>query len=248
MSNSKNYNSIVFLTTLSVYLGLVLIGAPPILAHAAMTRHFDVQNEIEVKDDLDKKPDDKELDNLNSSIEDYFKDVKSFVEDLGKLYQIEKFDTGYDEFALSQVGFTPCNVQGDPVHRAETSTKISNYWLQPAVNDASNNFENWDYLSDCFEDEKFDTRLSKSSGFKFHYDKSELTVEVSISKSSPQRAEQLTGKFNQALKIYEVGADEIIVKQIYKNTSFKSENNQVFIVTRLPRGSLDALIAQKDAQ
>lgn len=55
---NKNYNSIIFLTTLSVYLGLSLLGATPqVLAYAATTRNFDIQTEIEFKDDLDNKPD-----------------------------------------------------------------------------------------------------------------------------------------------------------------------------------------------
>jgi len=55
---NKNYNSIVFLTTLSVYLGLVLVGgAPQVFAYAATTKNFDIQHEIEVRDDLDNKPD-----------------------------------------------------------------------------------------------------------------------------------------------------------------------------------------------
>lgn len=58
MTNRKNQNSILVLATLGVYLGLVLAGATPqVLANAAMTRQFDVKDEIEVKDDLDKKPD-----------------------------------------------------------------------------------------------------------------------------------------------------------------------------------------------
>ena len=56
MTNRKNYNSILFLT---VYLGLVLVGATPqVLAHAATNSFFDLRNEIEFKDDLDRKPDD----------------------------------------------------------------------------------------------------------------------------------------------------------------------------------------------
>ena len=49
----------IFLTTLGVYLGLLLVGgqAPQVYAHAAMTRNFEIQDEIEVKDDLDRKPD-----------------------------------------------------------------------------------------------------------------------------------------------------------------------------------------------
>lgn len=57
MNAKKNNNSILFLTTLGVYLGLVLVGATPVLGHAALTRNFELQDEIEVRDDLDKKPD-----------------------------------------------------------------------------------------------------------------------------------------------------------------------------------------------
>ncbi|MEO7539318.1 MAG: hypothetical protein ABIV21_04785 [Pyrinomonadaceae bacterium] len=58
MNNRKSQNSIIVLATLGVYLGLVLAGAAPqVLAQAAMTRQFDVKDEIEVRDDLDNKPD-----------------------------------------------------------------------------------------------------------------------------------------------------------------------------------------------
>ena len=57
MNIRKNQNSILVLATLGVYLGLVLAGATPqVLAQAAMTREFNVKDEIEVKDDLDTKP------------------------------------------------------------------------------------------------------------------------------------------------------------------------------------------------
>jgi hypothetical protein len=58
VSKSKN-NSIIFLTTLSVYLGLVLVGgaAPHVLAQAALTQAFEITDEIEATDDIDRKPD-----------------------------------------------------------------------------------------------------------------------------------------------------------------------------------------------
>ena len=76
MSDKKKYNSIVFLTTLSVYLGLVLVGGAgsPVLAQAALTRNFDIQEEIEYKDDLDKKPDDELLDFFDTC--EFVNDVK----------------------------------------------------------------------------------------------------------------------------------------------------------------------------
>jgi hypothetical protein len=60
LSNRKNNNSILFLTTLGVYFGLLMAGASPgvFAQQAALARSFDVKDEIEINDDLDKKPDD----------------------------------------------------------------------------------------------------------------------------------------------------------------------------------------------
>ena len=107
MNKSKNYNSIVFLTTLSVYLGLVLVGGAmsPVLAQAATTRNFNVQDEIEVKDDLDNKPD-KDLINLSGLTGNYFDNLKDFVENVQKLQQIEKFNL---EFVADELLSLSCN-------------------------------------------------------------------------------------------------------------------------------------------
>src|SRR5258705_5410586 len=58
MNTRKNQNSILFLTTLGVYLGLVLVGATPkvVAQRAAMARSFDVTDEVEFKDELLKNP------------------------------------------------------------------------------------------------------------------------------------------------------------------------------------------------
>ena len=93
MSNRKNYNSIVFLTTLSLYLGLVLAGGttPTVLAQAATTRNFDIKSEIVVEDDLDKKPDDDAI-KLSGATGGYFNDLEWLIEDLQELHQDEKFN------------------------------------------------------------------------------------------------------------------------------------------------------------
>jgi hypothetical protein len=60
LGHKKNQNSILFLTTLGVYIGLLMAGATPgIVAQqsAAMTRNFELSEEVEVKDDLDLDPD-----------------------------------------------------------------------------------------------------------------------------------------------------------------------------------------------
>jgi hypothetical protein len=66
LNTRKNQNSILVLATLGVYLGLVLVGATPqVVAQAAMTRQFNVKDEIEFAEDLDKKPPDTVLESDN---------------------------------------------------------------------------------------------------------------------------------------------------------------------------------------
>ena len=245
MSKQHKNNSIIFLTTLSVYLGLVLVGGAmsPVLVQAATTRNFNVQDEIEVKDDLDNKPSDEELKKLSGAIGNYFEDLTSFLEDLKRLHGIEKFDLDFDTFAFNEQSFIPCNYKGDPVpRRGEISQRIDNRWLEPAITDASYKTEHWDFLSDCLPDDKFKT--AASAKINLSYDKSEFKYEIFITKDSPQKAKHLGENFAQAFKLYKPDEEEIIAGKLYEKTSFKSENNQVFIITRLPRGSLDELVKQ----
>lgn len=249
MSNSKNYNSIVFLTTLSVYLGLVLVSAtPPVLAHGALTQRFEIQNEIETEDDLDKKPDDDEI-KFSSPTGGYFDDLKDLIEDLQKLHQIEKFDLDYDSFQFKELKIVQCNLQ--TIGRSITTSKIDkidNNWLTPAIVDATYRFKNYAFLGDCLPSYELNKNKGVSFELEASYDKSSFKFALSITKESPQKAKQLFEKFNQAFRIYELDEEEIIIKKIYENTTFSFENNQVFIITRLPRASIDELLAEKDAK
>lgn len=248
MTNRKNYNSILFLT---VYLGLVLVGGnAQVFAHAATNSLFDIRNEIEFKEDLDNKPDEEKVNssekvdtiNQSTALEVYLGEVERFIQDLYKLHQIEKFDLDYDTFEVSELGFVPCNVDGDPVRRAKRLAKINNSKLESAITQASYGFQILDFISDCLKNDKFETGLSTSSKYGFSYDKSSLKIEIASFKTSPTRAIELSTKLNDFFKKYKVEEDDRIVKLIYDNTAISSENNQVFIVTRLPRGSIDSLL------
>ena len=242
MNNRSKNNSIIFLTTLSVYLGLVLVGGamPTVLAQAATTRNFNVQDEIEVKDDLDKKPKDEELKELSGAVENYFRDLGNFIEDLQKLHGIEKFNLDFDTFTFTEETFHPCISNGGFL--SETSKKIDNRWLEAAIIDASYQTENWDFLSDCLPHSEY--KNVRNAGTNLSSDKADFKYEIFITKDSPQKAEQLAKNFAQAFKLYEPDEEEITAGKLYEKTTFKSENNQVFIVTQLPRGSLDALLKQ----
>lgn len=247
MSDRKNYNSIVFLTTLSVYLSLVLVGgvAPSVLAQAATTRGFDIKNEIVVEDDLDKKPDDEKLD-IAGELETYFNEVGSFINELQKLRERKDFDLNTDEFVIGRRSSTACNVNGDPTTRVvSTFENWGVRGLEAAVDKAGSVFDGWKHLSDCFPDEEDAKAFSKPSDLKLFYDNTELRIEISALKLNEQKAEFLAERFNRAASIYRPDEAKPVVKTIRAHTSFRSEINQVFIVTRLPRASIDALLAEK---
>lgn len=185
MSELKKHNSIIFLTTLSVYLGLVLVGgaSSPILAQAALTRNFDIQEEIEYKDDLDEKPDDGIL-SLTKSLDSYFEEVKVFPADLRQLDRIEKINLSSNQVDLKNLGFVS----------------------------------------------QFD-----------------LKDEVSTFKSDKHRTEWIAQYFNQGLNNFEFGDEDKVVRQMHKFTEIKSGNDQFFLITNLPRASIDSLFANEDA-
>ncbi|MGI9056815.1 MAG: hypothetical protein ACR2F2_13555, partial [Pyrinomonadaceae bacterium] len=93
----------------------------------------------------------------------------------------------------------------------------------------------------------YQTGISTISNLKLSYDKSELKIAVSAFKSNQQSAEWLAEKFNQASKNIQSDEENKIVSQLHKFTTIKSENNQFFIITNLPRASIDSLLALKNA-
>ena len=231
MNEKRNYNSIVFLTTLSVYLGLVLVGAPPILTPAALARQFDIQSEIEVKDDLDNKPDDEETESCSN--EDF---PLLFAKLLNKIK--EHVRSGEISLPL-QTGF---NVNGE-FHRSEFSggggigSNVSDRNLSLLIQ----NEINQTFRPQAFELADYGSGKSGTVKIKLEADSADLSLKVSFGKS---KAEQFAEFLNQKFSFSAGSVGNDLTGEIYENTTVSAENDQVFIVTRLPRGSLDALLAK----
>ncbi|MDQ3180027.1 MAG: hypothetical protein M3Q33_05860 [Acidobacteriota bacterium] len=236
MSQRNKNNSIIFLTTLSVYLGLVLVGGTPsILTYAALTRNFDIQNEIEVSDDLDNKPDNEETESFSK--DDF---PLLFAQLLNEIK--EQVDSGKISLPLQ----TDFNVEGE-FHKSEFSggggigSNVSNQHLSLLIQ----NTVNQSYKPKAFELADLTDEKSKTVEIRLEANNTDLSLKISFSKS---KAEQFAEFLNQEFSFSTFSIEDKLLKQIYENTEATSENNQVFIVTRLPRGSLNALLAQKDAQ
>ncbi len=229
MTSRKNHNSIIFLTTLSVYLGLVLVGAPSVLAQAALTRNFDFQTEIEVKDDLDNKPDDEKLsaNDFPLALVEFLNEIKQAVKN-GELTLplLTEFGAAGD-FIISGIGGSAIAVNASDAR------------LEKIVRDALSKkfYPKALALADYKKNEFSVLRVNLLA------DDTDLMLSVSFDKNNAARfAKFLNHKFS---------ADAILaknktVKQIYKNTEAAAvgiaADNYISIVTRLPRGSLDALL------
>ena len=243
MTNRKN-NSILFLTTIGVYLGLVLVGgsAPQVFAHGALTRNFELKDEIENHDDLEKKPDN-ETAALALSIKTYLQDVEYFLTTLRKLGQNGKFDPVRDGFEVTQTTQLPC-VAGNKVGSYSANTfELKNELLRPSLERFSKLLTDGYSLADCLPSERFSGQEATHSRFTFKLDDSTFSVKVSVQKASPEIAKRLAGDLVTVLGVFTPTAGELARQKIFENTSFRSKNDQVSVVTRLARSDLDPLLA-----
>ncbi len=241
MSKTKSYNQIIFLTTLSVYLGLVLVGASPqVLAQAALTSKFEIKDQIEKQDDLDKKPDEgcqqlgvKSNEKLQkfSFNRDLFSDYAGFVKTLidlekeipQKSYWFEinaDYNLGhFNDFTLSY---------GKPILFKKETKK--------GLLDKSETFFN---LLPSIQ-------TKKDLNFSLEFDKDEnLSInKVKFSQTNDLLAKNFYIAYDANLDFLRCICKDNVQKLIYENTTVTAENNQVFIVTRLPRAAIDSLIKQ----
>jgi hypothetical protein len=240
MSIRKSQNSILFLATLGVYLGLVLTGATPVLGHAATSRQFDLRDEIEFADEFDNKPDGETV-ALSIPIRNYLQDVESFLGALGRLRKDGTFDLGADNFEVAQTTILPC-VPGNKIGSYTADTfRISNESLRPSVERFSKLLTDGYSLADCVPNPQF--REAANSRFEFKLDSSQISIEFAVKKRSPEIARMLSGDLAAALQRYKPSEKDIVRTRLFENTSFRSENDQVFVITRLPRAGLEPLFA-----
>lgn len=247
MTTRKNYNSIVFLTTLGVYLGLVLAGGtvPSVLAQAATTRNFDIKSETVVEDDLDKKPDDAFNEDV-AVIEKYkiAAAIIDFVADLKKLESIGKFDSQADwDFSyrtvLEEFGTT---------NRISKTSDFVNRWLEPAVEELLLKTRSAypstvsEYLLNSEKQNSRETTVEVRSA------DGEFLLNFGFVKKSPEQASAAVDAFNRFFIAKKVAVKNKAALSIYENTKAHAENNQVFIVTRLPRASIDELLTDRNAR
>ena len=246
MSTRRTNNSILFLTTLGVYLGLVLVGgsAPQVFAHGALARNFELQDEIEAKDDLDNKPDNESA-ALSLSIKTYLEDVEYFLSTLHRLRQSGTFDPSSDVFEVAQSTLLPCLPANKVGSYTASTFNLKNESLRSSLERFSKLLTDGYSLGDCLPSSRFTGQEATSSQFTFALNDTAFSVEVSVQKASPEIAKRLSGSLATVFTRFTPSAADLARQKIFENTTFKSQNDQVSVVTLLARADLDPLLAPR---
>ena len=221
MSKQHKNNSIIFLTTLSVYLGLVLVGG----AHSASAQAI-LQNKVEVEHLTDEKI------------------LAEYVSLFQSLYVLSKdFSVHYSEEIK--------NISDNKLKDGEYQLNCF-YIINPDFSQTIIGIDGW-----IIDSPKFRPSLEKLYKIFPHItekDKSQIKFNLSLTdkdfslkvtafQGSDEQAAQIFDAYINKLsrlKIQQVGWSQII----YQNTEISKENNQILIITCLPRGSLDEFLKQ----
>ena len=227
-----------------MYLGLLLAGATPgVLAQqAALTKQFTVRDEIERKDDLDNKPDD-ERSPVTASVQIYLEDVEYFLASLGRLQSRGKFNLAKDEFSVAKSTALPCVAANKAGRYTPAKFNFTNEASRGALELFSRGMEYGYSLGDCLASNEFNGIEAVDSRFSYSLDNKVFNVNVVVKKQSAQIALELIKELESTLRLYDTPDGTNLRKAVIANTKFKSAGDQVTVVTRLPRGSLDMLLA-----
>lgn len=239
MTGTKTKTSLLFITTLGVYLGLLIVGgaAPQVFAHSATTRHFEISDEIEIEDDLDRDPDADRAE-VRLSLLTYFQDVEFFLKALDRLGQTKQFNAASDSFEVAQSSQLPCVASNKTGSYTARKFVTGNEALRPWLESFSKLLTDGYSLGDCLPNNRFAPDEATDSAFNFHLDKKAFQIEVAVRKASPQAAKLLAEEIGSTFRLLRDQKNEAVRLKIYENTTFRIQNDQIFIVTRLPRAGL----------
>ncbi|HMT08752.1 MAG TPA: hypothetical protein PKA82_12165, partial [Pyrinomonadaceae bacterium] len=121
--------------------------------------------------------------------------------------------------------------------------EFSNEALRPALEYFSRGMEYGYSLGDCVASSDFNGSEAVESKFSYSLDRSNLNINVAVKKQSSQIALDLIKDLESTIRLYDTRENTNVRKAIIDNTQFRSDNDQVTVVTRLPRAGLDALLA-----
>ena len=242
MVRSGNQNSIIVLATLGVYFGLILCGSThQVLGSAAMARQFDIKDEIELTDEFDTIPDE-ERSPVSTSVQVYIEDIEHFLSSLSRLRAQGRFNPDVDTFSVAQNALLPCLHSNKAGRYTPIRFAASSESSRPALEYFSREMVYGYSLGDCLGNNEFGGVAAVDSRFDVELDRRSLSIRIAVKKGSPESAAVLVRQLESTRQLYSKSETSQLRKTVIRGTTFKSHNDQVFIVTRLPRAGLATLI------
>jgi hypothetical protein len=232
MKGTRTYNSLIFLTTLSIYLGLVAVGSSPaVLAYAATTPRFEIRTEAETEDDLDKKPNDDA-----AVLATYFDNLAGLIDELVALESSGQFDSGSENFFARYGQSVTCGLEPE---RQETTVgqTIENRAVQSALAGILKRFDDAFNAGECGVSEGTSQIGERRSEFTVKVENGTYEFGFNFTKRTRPDAAAFIARFAGDVSASSAGESKTR-ELIRRNSVFHQENNQIFIITRLPRAGL----------
>ena len=222
MNNRNKNNSILFLTTLSVYLGLVLVGGTPLVL--AQTNQDNERIQVLVGQNL------------------YADSIFNLVKELDKLAKSKKYKWNDEIDVDIEISFFEADNSPQFLGSERKTNKNASGLLDTTTEKIGRDLSKLENIYFNKPDELGSFEVS------FLVKDSDLTIKLKHSYGWTKDAQNISTIFRKYFEQEAIVRKNEPLGKIYENTKVTFENYQVFIVTRLPRGSLDALLARKDAQ
>lgn len=187
-----------------------------------MTRQFNVKDEVEVKDDLDNKPDNEEaLAIYKSAVRDVYRAAKDVASAIPELMVQPTYE--YD----MSVNLLPSGLFYG--HTRKSGVDSGRFW--PSFRLLNKAFP---HLREKEKDQMKVNFVLSSTEFEF---------KLTLNQLDSGHASAFVEAFGNVLSNKRSVDPHQGAESVYGYTSISSQNNQVFIVSRLPRAGLDSLLA-----
>lgn len=224
MSKNKSHNSIVFLTTLGLYLGLVMVGGTsPVFAQRAMARPATrivspspaKAARVSAQDDL------------------YVLSVVRLVEELNRLSKKGHFNWSsvlkyeIEDLAICESDNSPAYLAFGELGKAHNAVVDSAVEIARGVYSKKAGLDFGDFYSNRLD-------------YTFTLENDTLVISALIKDlgDTPVLLDSLNAYFEKFTSLSSADRGKIVAD----HTDITSENDQIFIVTRLPRGSIDSFL------
>ena len=238
----KIHNQTLFVAALSVYLGLLIVGAPPqVLAQAALTTKLE---EAKTERLQTKEPDEDDFcvglhesaqaqlkrDSLKlETVSEFISLIQALSLEANNKLPFRDFtlDYGYSRGRQSTgiVPIQPYSTDGKNILEVVKPFRL-------IVQEKGSNFSDFFPLRCCDRTNFYLTA---------QFNETEVNAKIKFPIGYQELSQSFARSYQSGIDFLRCQKRNLPEAVIYQNTEATSENDQVFIVTRLPRAGLDAL-------